>query len=134
MAKNLYPKGAERILNAQISFASDTIKVALLSDGYTYSAAHEFLANVSANVVGTAQILATKTIAGGVFDAADVEFGALAAGSTVKAFILYRDTGVAGTSPLLIYSDEATGFPFATSGGSVTVPWSNGPAKIMSLV
>ena len=45
MANRLYPKGAEKILSGSINLISDTIKVALLSDAYTYSASHEFLSH-----------------------------------------------------------------------------------------
>lgn len=134
MAKTLYPKGAEKMLRAQISFDSDVLKVALLSNAYTYSTAHEFFADVEASVVGTPQELTGKSTAGGVFDAADAEMGALAPGKTVQAVIIYKDTGIPGTSPLLLYTTEATGFPFATSGGTLTLPWSDGAVKILSLV
>lgn len=134
MAKTLYPKGAEKILRASINFDTDTLKVALVSDGYTYSAAHEFLVNLGATVIGTPQTLATKVTTGGIFDADDVDFGAIATGSTIAAFVLFKDTGNAATSALLAYSTEATGFPASTNGGSVAIPWSNGPSKIIALV
>ena len=67
-------------------------------------------------------------------DADDLNFGPLAAGSTIKAIALFKDTGLPSTSPLLCYLDEVTGFPFATNGGEVAIPWSDGPAKILSLV
>lgn len=133
MANKFFPKGAEKVLNAQINFATAAITVALVSSAYTYSDAHEFLSEAG-TLVGTPVALVTKTTTGGVFDAADVAFGAIAAGSTAKALIIYLDSGNAGTSPLLCYLDEITGFPFATNGGEVTIPWSNGAAKILSLV
>lgn len=133
MANKLFPKGAEKILRAGINFDSDTLKVALVSDAYTFSVAHEFLTDLG-TVVGTAQTLGSKSTVGGVFDAADAAFGALAPGSTLKAAVIYKDTGVAGTSSLVAYLDEIAGFPMATNGGTVTVPWSNGSLKIMSMV
>ncbi len=133
MANKLYPKGAEKILRGSINFDNDTIKVALVPAAYTFSAGHEFLADLGA-VVGTAQALASKTTSGGVFDAADVDFGALPPGDTIKAAVFYKDTGSAATSPLIEYADEIAGFPMATNGGGVTLPWSNGAYKIFSLV
>lgn len=133
MANKFYPKGAEKVLGAQVNFSSANISVALVSSSYTYSDAHEFLSDAG-TLVGTAVALAGKVITGGVFDADDAAFGALAPGSTVKALVVFRDTGLASTSPLLCYYDEITGFPFATNGGDVSVPWSNGVAKIISLV
>lgn len=133
MANKLYPKGAEKLLGAQINLATDPIKAVLVPSTYTFSNAHEFLADLGA-VVGAAATLANKSIAGGVFDAADLNFGALASGSTCKALVLFKDSGNPATSDLLCYFDEITGFPFSTNGGSLSVPWSDGPAKIISLV
>lgn len=133
MANTFYPKGAEKMLTAAINYSSDTIKVGIVSDAYTYSTAHEFLSDAG-TLVGTAQTLASKSITGGVFDAADPAFGAIAPGSTAKALIMWKDTGNPATSPLLAYLDQLTGFPFATNGGAVTVPWSNGAGKIFSLM
>ena len=132
MANTLFPTCKQRLLTAGINLSTDTIKVALLPDSYTYSAAHEFLSDVG-TVIGTAQTLAGKTVAQGVFDCADVTFAALAAGATVKSVILYKDTGVAGTSPLIGYFDVVTGLPAATNGGDVTVQWDNGTYRIFSL-
>ncbi|RKR26830.1 hypothetical protein C8C93_2079 [Acidovorax sp. 93] len=133
MANTFYPKGAEKMLTAAINYSSDTIKVGIVSDAYTYSTAHEFLSDAG-TLVGTAQTLGSKAITGGVFDAADPAFGAIAPGSTAKALIMWKDTGNPATSPLLAYLDQLTGFPFATNGGAVTVPWSNGAGKIFSLM
>lgn len=133
MANTFYPKGAQKVISAQINFSTDSIKAVLVPAGYTYSAAHEFLSDLG-SVVGTAQTLTSKTVDGGVFDAADPDFGAIAPGSTVKGVVLYKDTGVASTSPLLVYFDDVTGFPFSTNGGTVSVPWSSGALKIFSMV
>lgn len=129
MANTFYPKGAEKMLSAAINYTSDTIKAVLVSSAYTYSAAHEFLSDLG-TTIGTAQTLGTKSVTGGVFDAADLDFGALAPGDTVKALVLVKDTGNPSTSPLLMYLDSgpSVGLPFNTNGGGVTVPW-NGDAK-----
>lgn len=132
MANTLYPKGKEKILSAAINFSADTIKAVLVPSGYVYSAAHEFLTSLG-GVLGTAQALTSKTVTGGAFDASDPTFAALAAGATVKAVVLYKDTGVAGSSPLLAYIDNVTGFPMATNGGDVVVQWDSGSSKIFSL-
>lgn len=134
MTKNLYPKGAEKMLRGAINFEADTLKVALLSTSYTYSTSHEFFSDVAAHMVGTPKELTGKTAAGGIFDADDAEFGAIPAGSTIGAFVVFKSTGMESTSPLIEYSTEATGFPAATNGGTVTVPWSDSAAKIISLV
>lgn len=133
MANKFYPLAKEKMLLAQVNWAADTIKAALVSSAYTYSDAHEFLDSATTALLGTAQTLTAKTTVAGVFDAADVTFAALAAGSTIKALVIYKDTGVASTSPLLAYLDTVTGFPMTTFGGDVVVPWSNGATKIFAM-
>lgn len=133
MSNAAYPKGAEKILSGAINFAADIIKVALVSTGYTFSAGHEFLSALGATRIGVDQVLASKTIAGGVFDAADVDFGTVASGSEAKALVLYKDTGNAATSPLLLYWDGVPGLPMTTNGGAVKFPWDNGASKIAAI-
>ena len=133
MDNTLFPKGKQKFLTAAINLSTDTIKAILITDGYTYSTAHEFLSDLGANTVGTAQTLTNKTVNDGVFDADDVKFAALAPGATLKAVVLYKDTGVAGTSALIDYIDAVTGLPMATNGGDVTIQWENGGYRIFSL-
>lgn len=131
MSNTAYPKGAEKILSGAIHFVSNTIKVALVSDAYTYSAAHEFLSSVTR--VGTDQALTGRSVTGGVLDASPLDFGVLAPGSNVKALVIYKDTGNPATSPLLFYLDAVQGLPMATNGGELSVPWDAGPNKIASV-
>lgn len=136
MANALYAKGKEKLLSStnSISLDTDTMKVALVKNDYVQNlTTDEWYTSISAHVVGTPQTLATKTITNGVFDAADVTWTAVASGSTFEAVVIYKDTGTAGTSPLLAYIDTITGFPLASNGGDITVQWDNGAFKIFSL-
>jgi len=121
MANALYPIGKKALLDADIDLLVDTIKVALVDTGtYTYSAAHDFYDDVSAGVVGTPVTLGTKTTTAGVFDSADPTWTSVS-GSTVEAIVMYKDTGVAGTSALIAYYDTGiTGLPLTPNGGNVT--------------
>jgi hypothetical protein len=135
MTNAVYTKGANRILLGSVNFDTDTIKVALVSNAYVASlGVHEFLSDLGANTIGTDQTLANTTVADGTFDADDPTWTAVAPGSTVKALVVYKSTGVAGTSPLLFYIDQVTGFPLATNGGNIAPQFDNGPLKIYSLV
>lgn len=129
MANTAYPKGAQKILGASIDFIDDTIKACLLPNTYTFSTAHEFVADLGTRI-GTDQTLASKSITGGVLDADNLDYGALAPGSTVKALVIYKDTGNTSTAPVLFYFDTVAGFPFATNGGALTIPWDDGAKKI----
>lgn len=134
MSNALYGKGKEKLLSGSINLSSDTIKVALVSSSYTPNlSTHEFYSDISATVLGTPQTLGSKTITLGVFDAADPTFAAVAAGSTAKAAVIYKDTGLASSSPVLAYIDTITGFPLATNGGDIVIQWDNGANKIFAL-
>jgi len=134
MANALYAKGKEKMLSGAINFTSDTIKVALVKNTYAQNlSTDEFLSTIASHVLGTSPTLVSKTVANGVFDAADVTWTAVTAGDTCEGVVIFKDTGSAATSPLLAYIDGITGFPLATNGGDVTVQWDNGTYKIFSL-
>ena len=134
MANALYALGKEKILSGAINFVSDTIKVALVKNTYPQNlTTDDFYDDISAYVIGTPQTLGSKSVALGVFDAGDVTYTAVTAGDTLEGVVIYKDTGVAGTSPLLAYIDTITGFPLATNGGDITIQWDNGAYKIFSL-
>ena len=134
MANALYGKGKEKILGADIDFAVDTIKVALVKNTYPQNlSTDEFYSDISAYVIGTPQTLSGKSLTLGVFDAGDATYTAVTAGDTLEGVVIYKDTGVAGTSPLIAYIDTITGFPLATNGGDITIQWDNGSYKIFSL-
>lgn len=136
MANALYAKGKEKLLSSTsaISLDTDVIKVALVKDDYAQNlTTDEFYTSISASVIGTPQTLASKTITAGVFDAADITFATVTAGSVCEGVVIYKDTGVAGTSSLLAYIDVISGFPLTTNGGDVTIQWDNGAYKIFSL-
>lgn len=134
MANALYAKGKEKILSAAINFATDTIKVALVKNTYAQNlTTDEFLSGIAAHVIGADQTLGSKAVTLGAFDAGDATWTAVASGDTAKCVVIYKDTGVAGTSPLIAYIDTITGFPMATNGGDITVQWDNGAYKIFSL-
>lgn len=134
MANALYGKGKEKLLAGAINFGTDTIKAALVKTAYAPNmATDEYFSTISANVLNTPQTLTTKTTTLGVVDADDVVFTAVTAGDTAKAVVLYKDTGLAGTSPLLAYIDVITGFPLATNGGDIQIVWDAGAYKIFAI-
>lgn len=126
MANAIYPKYKETILGAatNTNLLIGTVKVALVDTGvYTYSAAHQFVTSLT-GVVGTAGTIgATKSVTNGLFDGADVTFTTVT-GNTAEALVIYVDTGVAGTSPLVAYIDTSvTGLPVTPNGGDITIAW-----------
>lgn len=133
MANALYDKGREKFLTGAINASADTLKCALIKDTYAPTlASDEFYSTLSAHVVGTPQPLASKTVTGGVLDAADVTFLAVPT-AAVKFCAIYKDTGTAATSPLIALFDTAAGLPVSTNGGDIIIAWDNGPNKIFKL-
>lgn len=135
MANALYGKGREKFLNADIDWAVDTIKVALVDTAsYTVSIdTDEFYSTVSAAVVGTPITLTTKTSTLGVADADNVSWTGLVGAPSIEALVIYKDTGVAATSPLIAYIDTATGLPVSAGATDVDVTWDSGSNKIFKL-
>lgn len=118
MSNQLYPKYKESLLGAGVNLVSGVVKVALVDLGtYTYGAAHQFFSSIT-GVIGTPLTLGSKTVVNGVFGAANPTFGATS-GVSGEALVLYVDTGVAGTSPLVAYIDTATGLPVTPNGGVI---------------
>lgn len=137
MSSALYNSYKESLLSQSpvTDLDTDTIKAALvMSASYTFSAAHAFVSDLGAGRAATTdQTLGSKTVAAGVFDAADVSFPAVT-GTSVNAIVLYKDTGVAGTSPLIAYIDTASaGLPVVPNGGAIAVAWDNGTNKIFKI-
>ncbi len=137
MASALYPLYKQSALSQSpsVDIDTDTIKCCLvnLSTDYTYSAAHQYKSSVTSYSGTTDQTLGSKTVTNGVFDAADATFSAVAISGTktVAALVIYKDTGVASTSPLIAYID---GFTAVTpNGGDIVVGWDNGASKIFAL-
>ena len=134
MANALYNSGKQALLRGELNLQDAPIVAALVSTGYTFDTnLHTNTTSITPHILGTPQTLTGKSTTNGVFDAADVTFLALAAGTTARAVVLYRDTGVADTSTLVAFISTISGFPLATNGGDVTIQWDNGAFRIFSL-
>lgn len=77
--------------------------------------------------IGTDQTLTGVTVTGGIFDANNPTFTAVASGSTVIGVVIYT-----GTTPIA-YINSGAGLPFATNGGDVTLNFSDAASKIFKL-
>lgn len=133
MANALYPKGKEGFLDGSIDWDTDNIKVALCR-GYTYDAAdsvRDDLAGIT--VVATSGNLSGKSVTGGVADAADVTYTAVAAGAACDSIIIYKDNGSSATDRLIAFIDTASNLPVTPNGSDIVIQWSSGASKIFSL-
>lgn len=119
MASAIYPAFKDALLTQSLSgdITGLNLKCALIDTGtYSYSAAHEDLADVT-GVVGTSGNLTSITVSNGTLDAANTTITSVS-GDTVEAVIFYVDTGVAGTSTLISFID---GLSLTPDGGNVDV-------------
>jgi hypothetical protein len=129
------------LANKEIDLDDGNVKVALCTNAYTPDQdAHDYFDDITGEVAAgggyTAggETLGTPAVAYDgpsntlSFDGDDVVWAA----STITAryAVVYYNTGVAGTSPLLCYVDF--GADFSSSGGNFTIQWhANGIARIV---
>ena len=138
MAQALYDKMKESFLDQvpSVDFLNDTLRVIFVESGYVFSAAHQFfdeLSNTRGNGGDTradGEALVGKSAAGGVFDASDPAFASVT-GTNINAFVLYKDTGVDATSPLIGYFDS---IPTITpTGQAITILFNDGVNRVFKL-
>lgn len=134
MANALYDKGREGFLDGSIDWDSGDIRVSLVASAYTYSAAHEFMSDIGANDNGRSAALSSKTVTGGVADAADTTLTATGA-VACEALVIFQHTGSDATARLIAYIDTpSAGLPFTPSASQVVnITWDNGANKIFKL-
>ena len=149
MADALYDKGRQAFAGGAINLGTDAIKVVPITAGYTPDLAnHQYLSDLGANTLGTAAAITFTSDTAGVYKGTvpSPTYTNVPAG-TVKYLAIYKDTGVAGTSPLLALIDGTrtitvsaapTGSPYTSipvdplpvaipTGKSFTISGSSGP-------
>lgn len=133
MASVLFDKGREGILDTTIAMTGD-IRVMLVKSAYVFSAAHQFVADLTAgNDNGRSVALATKTYTSGVFDAVDTSITATAS-AACNALVIFLHTGVDATARLIAYIDTATGLPFTPAMLQVVnITFDNGANRIFKV-
>lgn len=135
MVNALYDSGRNAHLRGEIAWQTDAIRAVLvdLADYTPSLSTHAFLSDipVAARVATTAAFTGKTTVAG-VADAADPTFVG-ATGDQAEAIVIYKDTGSAATSQLIVYIDTATGLPVTPNTGDVNLIFDNGSNKIYRL-
>lgn len=135
----VYNAGKKGIFDGSIDMIADTIKIALVTDAYVPDIdAHAFFSDITNEVVGTGYVAGGKVLANKAvnqnntgdradFNADDVTWAG--ASFTARRCIIYKDTGVPGTSPLIAEIDF--GENKTASGGDFLVQWA--PAGLIFL-
>lgn len=107
---------------ATIDLATDTIKIAAVSSGYTpNSTTDQFYSTVSSYTVGTPVVLTYSSSTGGLYKSSNNPSFTIPATTTVSYLVIYKDTGTASTSPLIAIIDTSSGLPFTTGSTSTTL-------------
>ena len=134
MANALFDPGREGFLDGSIDWDTGDQRVMLVKSTYTFSAAHKFLSDLGAVDNGRSAALGTKTVTGGVADAADTTLTATAA-VACNALVVFQHTGADATARVIAYIDTPTsGLPFTPSASqTVNIAWDNGANKIFKL-
>ena len=121
-----------------LNAAGTVIKATLVDTGaYTFNAAHTVIGDIPTGARIATGTLANKTWTGAVFDADDLTYTAVPAGTgtgtAAEALVLWVDTGTPATSFLIAYFDTVTGLPVTPNGGNIQIVWDSGSNKIFKL-
>lgn len=141
MANAAYDAFKAGLLGGLYDLDTATVKVALVR-GYTFSAAHTFLSDVTAAggvVNGTSGALSSPTLTGGVFDANDTTI-ATTANASNHYLVVYQASAVTGGADvaataqrLIAYFDTGTGLPVVPGTGTLTITWANTTNRILKV-
>jgi hypothetical protein len=109
-----------------VDLDADTIKAMGVdhADDTPVPATDDFINDIASAArvpaIATCALLGGKLISGGAFDSTDPVFATLS-GDQFESLILFKDTGVEGTSDLIVFYDTATGLPLTPNGADLTV-------------
>lgn len=121
MANQLYPKGAEHILDGSIDFLTDTIKILFYHGSFVST--DSFVSDlVGGSINARSSALSGITTTNGLLDANDITLLAVPAGPSFTHVILYKDTGADATSPLIVNWDITAFTPTGTDVNVVFNP------------
>lgn len=140
MANGYFTPGIEGFLTGEIDANTANLKAAFVR-GYTFSAAHKFVSDVTGaggTINGTSAALAV-TVSGGTVDATDTTVTTTA--SAVDHGILLFQASAAGggadvaasAQRVIAWFDTGTGLPIQPGSGATPITWDNGTNKIIKV-
>lgn len=124
MTTQFYRKGLLKVITGEVNWATDVIKVALVTSAYTPAQTHEFLSNITNELTGYTRPTLDNSIVENTVDdridlvPQDVTIASVTTGQTINTLVYFKDTGVATTSSLIGYT---TGLSQATNDGGITL-------------
>jgi len=136
VANLLYSKAKEALLNGDIHFETDQIKILFVDSTYSPSiSSDEFVSNIpSSSIKHRSNPLVNVTTDLGVLDADDIAIPDYP-GNAFKALVLYKNTGTDATSRIIAYIEDSVGLPFSGSSSQfpISIIWNNDNNKIIAL-
>ena len=141
MANAAFTPAKEGFIDGTIDLDTATIKACFVR-GYTFSAAHKFVSDVTGaggTINGTSAALANKTVTGGVFDADDTS-ASTTANATDHGILLFQSSAVTGGADVaasaqrvIAWLDTGTGLPIQPGTGTTPITWDSGTNKILKV-
>lgn len=141
MANAYFTPAVEGFIAGEIDLDTAVIKAAFVRS-YTFSASHKFVSDVTTaggTINGTSAALASKTVTGGVFDAADTT-ASTTASAVDHGILLFQSSAVTGGADVaasaqrvIAWYDTGTGLPIQPGTGSTPITWDNGTNKILKV-
>lgn len=129
MANALYDLGREGFLDGSIDWDTDTIKGCVVDSAvYTPNTVTDKFLSAIASVIATTGAITAKTVALGVANGT-IPLLTAVTGAASEFFILFKDTGVAGTSRLIAIYDIS----YTPTGNDLQVSFSTGANKAFKL-
>lgn len=135
VTSTVYLRALRRFAEGNVNWETDTIKLALLSSSYTPDLDnHDYFNDVSAyEISGSGYTAGGATLANRSFtvdtandrvylNADNVSWAS--ATFTARYAVVYKDTGTASTSPILVLIDF--GQDYSVSGATFSIEWSSG--------
>jgi hypothetical protein len=136
MSNFIYGKAKEAFLNGLIDMSNDQIDIIFTKSTYIPSqSSDEFVSDLDISNITTTPIgLSNVTNTLGIIDANDVLVSNYP-GTAFNAVVIFQSNTSAQDSRLIAYIDTSEGLPFSGTNETIdiTISWSNGPNKIISI-
>ena len=140
MANGYFTPGIEGFLTGEIDANTAVLRAAFVR-GYTFSAAHKFVSEVTGagGVINGVSAGLAVTVTGGTIDAADTT-ATTTASAVDHGILLYQSSAVGGGADVaasaqrvIAYYDTGTGLPIQPGSGATPITWDNGTNKIIKV-
>jgi len=132
----MYGKGRDKYLMGDLDWINNRIMVSLISLSlYTLQIdVDEFLSDIPEGAIIASEFLAGKVSNGlGTADADDLTFLAVTSVIQVDAVVIWYDTRIRQTSPLIVYYDDSPILPIIPTEDNIAISWPEDDNKIFTL-